>query len=202
VQCAASWQAETFNLCNELAHSVVASSLHRSTFAKIHWLPVGAFVAGLDAGRAYNTFPLMNGRLIPKEYFSVDGWRNAFESTAAVQLHHRALALTTLTATVATWWSARGLVLPPQCRKLLAAVALMSSLQVSLGVATLLTYVPPTLGSLHQTGALVLFSLTVGLLHSLRLQPRLGPQMAAVATPAALALVAGVSTWVITCVDV
>jgi cytochrome c oxidase assembly protein subunit 15 len=69
-------------------------------------------VAGLDAGHAYNTFPLMGGRIIPEEYFSVPGWGNAFESTAAVQLHHRVLALTTLACTTATWWHARSLHLP------------------------------------------------------------------------------------------
>ena len=46
-------------------------------------------MAGLDAGHAYNTFPLMDGRIIPEEYWAVGGWRNAFENTAAVQLHHR-----------------------------------------------------------------------------------------------------------------
>ncbi len=49
----------------------------------------GAFVAGLDAGHAYNTFPLMDGCIIPEQYWAVGGWRNAFENTAAVQLHHR-----------------------------------------------------------------------------------------------------------------
>jgi Cytochrome oxidase assembly protein len=49
----------------------------------------GAFVAGLDAGHAYNTFPLMGGRVVPEEYAALPGWRNAFENTAAVQFHHR-----------------------------------------------------------------------------------------------------------------
>ena len=53
-------------------------------------------MAGLDAGHAYNTFPLMDGRLVPEEYWAMEGWRNAFENTATVQLHHRALALSTL----------------------------------------------------------------------------------------------------------
>ena len=51
----------------------------------------GAFVAGLDAGHAYNTFPLMGGRIIPEEYWAegLPAWRNALENTAAVQFHHR-----------------------------------------------------------------------------------------------------------------
>ena len=52
-------------------------------------LLAGAFVAGNDAGHAYNSFPKMNGQWLPDEYFELPGWRNAFESTAAVQLHHR-----------------------------------------------------------------------------------------------------------------
>lgn len=48
----------------------------------------GAFVAGMDAGRAYNTFPLMAGRLVPEEYWSesLPALRNLFENTAAVQV--------------------------------------------------------------------------------------------------------------------
>lgn len=61
----------------------------------------GAFVAGNDAGRAYNTFPLMGDSLVPpmKELFEEHvepKWRNIFESTALVQLNHRVLAITTL----------------------------------------------------------------------------------------------------------
>ena len=76
----------------------------------------GAFVAGLDAGHAYNTFPTMNGRWVPDEYWAVPGWRNAFESTAAVQLHHRALALSTLAAVAALWAGHARAPLPPRAR--------------------------------------------------------------------------------------
>lgn len=90
----------------------------------------GAFVAGLDAGRAYNTFPLMNGQLIPDEYWGLPGLRNAFENTAAVQLHHRALALSTLTAVTAVWATARRLQLPAPARLALNATALLTACQV------------------------------------------------------------------------
>lgn len=144
-----------------------------------HWvLPVsvlvgctavsGAFVAGLDAGRAYNTFPLMNGQWVPEEYFDMPGWRNAFENTAAVQLHHRVLAITTLSAVAGLWMVGRGLPLPPLSRRLLDASAVMTMAQVTLGITTLLTYVPPSLGTAHQAGALTLFTLLLALLHSLR----------------------------------
>ena len=76
----------------------------------------GAFVAGLDAGHAYNTFPTMNGRWVPEEYWAVPGWRNAFESTAAVQMHHRALAASTLAAVAGLWAGHARAPLPPAAR--------------------------------------------------------------------------------------
>lgn len=87
-------------------------------------------MAGMDAGHAYNTFPLMNGQVVPDEYWALPGWRNAFENTAAVQLHHRALALCTLGAVGALWARARVLPLPGPCRLLVHGMAGMAALQV------------------------------------------------------------------------
>lgn len=94
------------------------------------WAHAGAFVAGLDAGHAYNTFPLMDGRLIPEEYGAMEGWRNAFENTAAVQLHHRALAMSTLGGVTALWAASRSLQLPRPCRLLVNGMLAMAGLQV------------------------------------------------------------------------
>jgi len=91
----------------------------------------GAFVAGLDAGHAYNTFPTMNGRWVPDEYWAVPGWRNAFESTAAVQLHHRALALSTLAAVAALWVGHARAPLPSACRACLHYLLAATGAQVS-----------------------------------------------------------------------
>ena len=87
-------------------------------------------MAGLDAGHAYNTFPLMSGRIIPEEYWAMEGWRNAFENTAAVQLHHRALALSTLGGVMALWAGSRSLQLPRPCRLLVNGMLAMAGLQV------------------------------------------------------------------------
>ena len=102
---------------------VLSSSVRRSCCA-------GAFVAGLDAGHAYNTFPLMDGKLVPDEYWGSGGWRNAFENTAAVQLHHRALALSTLAGVTALWAGSRSLQLPRPCRLLVNGMLAMAGLQV------------------------------------------------------------------------
>jgi cytochrome c oxidase assembly protein subunit 15 len=136
----------------------------------------GAFVAGIDAGHAYNTFPDMNGQWIPEEYFDMTGWRNIFENTAAVQLHHRLLALTTLCTSLALWrYGTRMLDLPRASRLLLHSLAAGVACQVSLGVATLLTYVPVSLGSAHQAGAMTLFTIMLSLLYTVRPAPTLAP---------------------------
>jgi cytochrome c oxidase assembly protein subunit 15 len=94
----------------------------------------GAFVAGMDAGRAFNTFPLMNGQVIPDEYWSgLPLLRNTFENTAAVQLHHRALALSTLAAVGAVWVAGRRLQLPWAARLALNATAAITVAQVGVG---------------------------------------------------------------------
>lgn len=155
----------------------------------------GAFVAGLDAGHAYNTFPLMNGQLIPDEYWNVPGWRNAFENTAAVQLHHRALAISTLLGSLGLWKYGTSLPsLPRSPRLLLHALAIGTGLQVTLGITTLLHYVPVSLGASHQAGALGLFTISLALIHSLR-QPQLSffsSMLSRYGTPAAAVLVLGI----------
>eukprot|EP00873_Tetraselmis_striata_P022529 jgi/Tetstr1/442793/TSEL_030877.t1 len=153
----------------------------------------GAFVAGNDAGRAYNTFPTMNGQWVPEEYFEAPhGWlRSCFENTAAVQLHHRVLALTTASSVLALWMHGSRLPLPPATKTALHLLLAGTALQVTLGVSTLLTYVPVSLGSAHQAGALGLFTVVLGLMHSLR-KPTLRAGAPAMLYPALLAGVAGV----------
>jgi hypothetical protein len=90
----------------------------------------GAFVAGNDAGRAYNTFPTMNGQWIPDEYWSFPGIRNAFESTAAVQLHHRVLALSSAAGVTGLWLAGRRLPLPTPVKVALHGVAGITAAQV------------------------------------------------------------------------
>lgn len=137
----------------------------------------GAYVAGMDAGRAYNTFPLMDGKFVPDEYWRLwerFGWRNFFENTAAVQFDHRVLALSTLAAVTYVWGAHRfNPRLPASARALLDASILVTLTQVGLGISALLNHVPVSLGSLHQANALNLFTVVVGLMHVLR-RPRGG----------------------------
>ena len=122
----------------------------------------GGLVAGLDAGLAYNTFPLMDERLIPSGLLALRPvWLNPLENVTMVQFDHRVLALATLAAVLAfSVWALRS---GGPAAALLAArlLAGMAILQVALGVSTLLLYVPISLAVLHQAGALVLFTLAL-----------------------------------------
>jgi len=138
----------------------------------------GAFVAGNDAGNAYNTFPKMGDNYIPDEIYETNIkpiWRNLFENTALVQFNHRILALTTLTSISCMYFYSRFInngsywrLLPISTRYLYHTVIGMSTAQVLLGISTLLLYVPIPLAATHQAGSLVLLSLLTGLTHSLR----------------------------------
>jgi heme a synthase len=129
----------------------------------------GAYVAGIRAGLAYNTFPLMNGRLIPPEIWMLEPWwRNFFSNMATVQLTHRLSAWLLAVLVVALWFSARRPGTPQRVRILSHALLGAFLLQFSLGIATLLLAVPVALGAAHQGGALVVFTVALVLAHALR----------------------------------
>ncbi|KAG0473600.1 hypothetical protein HPP92_014937 [Vanilla planifolia] len=129
----------------------------------------GAFVAGNDAGHAYNTFPKMGDSWIPDDVFSMTPlYRNFFENTSTVQLNHRILATTTLISVASFWWAARKIDIHPAIRSLIGSTMGMASLQVILGISTLLSYVPVPLASGHQAGALSLMTIMIVLMHTLR----------------------------------
>ncbi|PNW86340.1 hypothetical protein CHLRE_02g082700v5 [Chlamydomonas reinhardtii] len=168
----------------------------------------GAFVAGMDAGHAYNTWPLMSGQLVPLqdycdwERLGLSPLRNLFENTAAVQFNHRTLATVTLVSVLAAWatYKRPGL-LPPRATACLHAVAAVTAAQFALGVWTLLAYVPVPLGSAHQANALNLFTAALALLHACRPPTPgglLGAGLAPLVTPAAVAAVGAVGYAVVT----
>ena len=122
----------------------------------------GAFVAGLDAGLIYNTFPLMDGHVVPPGYgFMEPWWRDPFENPETAQFHHRVLAMATFVAILAFLVSALRSPLAGYGRVAAHALAALACLQVVLGVLTLLLAVPVWLGALHQAGAVVLFATAV-----------------------------------------
>ena len=129
----------------------------------------GGFVAGLNAGLVYNSFPLMDGRLVPADYGALAPWHlNLFENHAAVQFNHRVLAMATLAATALLWLRARRLALGAAARRAADLTLAMAAVQLCLGIATLLLVVPVWLGALHQAGAVALLTLALWTWHRLR----------------------------------
>ncbi|CAI5700604.1 unnamed protein product [Peronospora effusa] len=126
----------------------------------------GAFVAGTDAGMAYNTFPKMDGQWIPDDLFVIEPkYKNFFENVPLVQLDHRILALSTLTGFGAVYAMARRphiwKQLPQQSRNALNMALTAVGGQVLLGITTLINCVPIPLAISHQCGAIVVLTATL-----------------------------------------
>ncbi len=146
----------------EGAASILLRALTTLLTLALVTLAAGGFVAGLRAGYIYNTFPLMNGYVVPPDYVTTAPWYlNPFESLAAAQFDHRVLAELTWLTTIGLWlWSLR-VDLSHGMRAAMHALAAAATLQLGLGIATLLLVVPLPLAVAHQAGALLL--VTAGL---------------------------------------
>jgi len=133
----------------------------------------GAFVAGLDAGLVYNSFPKMADRWIPTDLFALEPkWTNLFENPTTVQFEHRILGMSTLACICLFALSMRGVSLPSRSRMALNSLVIMSFLQVTLGICTLLYYVPTHLAATHQFGSLTLLSFAIWLANELKRIPK------------------------------
>src|SRR5439155_25321089 len=136
-------------------------------------IAAGGLVAGSHAGLIYNTFPLMDGRLVPAGYDELQPlWLNWFENVAAVQFNHRLLAVATMTAVILLWAAGLRASLPSAARRALHAILAAAALQVALGISTLLLVVPIPLAVGHQAGAVVLLTTALVLRHTIRNAPR------------------------------
>jgi len=120
----------------------------------------GGMVAGLRAGYAYNSFPLMNGHLVPPEVLMLDPWwRNFGYNMATVQFVHRGFFWLLAVLVPIAWWRYRAL----PAAHALAAVFIA---QAALGIWTLLLGVPVGLATAHQGGAVVLLAAALWLGHA------------------------------------
>ena len=128
----------------------------------------GAFVAGIDAGLAYNTFPLMEGRVVPELALALEPWPyNFFENPALVQFNHRVLGIGLAALVLWQWTRASRGNVPWRAHVAIDGLTAMTLLQVGLGIATLLTHVAMPLAILHQLGALVVFTLALWMVYEL-----------------------------------
>jgi cytochrome c oxidase assembly protein subunit 15 len=141
---------------------ITAAGLAVLVIAQIY---LGALVAGLHAGLIYNTWPLIDGALVPPGLlFGEPAWRNFFENTLTVQFDHRMVAYglvaVALFHVVDVWRNVEVSAL----RIGAAALAAVVCAQAALGIVTLLMAAPLALAMLHQAMALVV--LTVATLHA------------------------------------
>jgi len=133
----------------------------------------GAFVAGLDAGLVWNSYPKMGDNWIPEDVMRFEpAWVNLFENTSTVQFDHRLLGHATFAAISALWLMSRKAPLPPRVKITCNALLGMAIIQVVLGVTTILTYVPVPVAASHQAGSLTLLSIATFLVHELKRIPK------------------------------
>jgi cytochrome c oxidase assembly protein subunit 15 len=130
----------------------------------------GGLVAGIRAGFAYNTWPLMNGHWVPPEILMIEPWwRNFGYNMATVQFVHRTLALVVLAgAWLLAWRVLASPATPREARLAAGTLAGVTLAQVALGIATLLAAVPVGLGTAHQGGAVVVLAAALWLARALR----------------------------------
>jgi heme a synthase len=147
------------------------------TFVQLYF---GALVAGLRAGRVYNTWPEIDGALIPSAarlWFEQPWWRNLFDNTLTVQFEHRMTAYTLFALAVLHAIDAvRSRAAAATVNGALALAAAVS-LQAVLGILTLLNQVPIPLALAHQAVAILVLTLAVFQVERLAIrQPELGQQ--------------------------
>jgi cytochrome c oxidase assembly protein subunit 15 len=130
----------------------------------------GGFVAGIRAGFAYNTFPLMNGALVPPEIFMLEPWwKNFFWNMATVQFDHRLIAWVIAVLVPLLWWRLRTTPdVPPAARAGGSLLLGLVAVQIALGIATLVHVVPLPLAALHQAGAVLVLAAALNVAHALR----------------------------------
>lgn len=117
----------------------------------------GAFVAGMDGGAVFTTFPLMDGGILPPNTLSISPlWLNLFENIGTVQFIHRVLAICTVIAAFWFWWAHRSV-----NSRATTLVAVFAALQFCLGIATILSGASIYIAWAHQGGAMLLFTAAI-----------------------------------------
>ncbi len=120
----------------------------------------GGFMAGSHAGQSFNTYPLMNGKIIPDDIYLADlGLLNIFENTVTINFNHRWIATITFIYTFSFFAFLYFNKVINLSNLLIISVLLILSLQFILGIMALLSNVSIYYGSLHQTNSIALLSI-------------------------------------------
>ena len=119
----------------------------------------GGFMAGTNSGQSFNTFPLMNGKIIPDDYFLEDlGIYNVFENTVAINFNHRWFSIFVFFYIIFVCFKFIKFDNKKVPKILVILVLFFLTLQVALGIVTLLSNVYLPLASMHQTNSILLLS--------------------------------------------
>ncbi|MDA5555688.1 heme A synthase [Shimia sp. MMG029] len=130
----------------------MSTGLLHMTFVQIL---LGALVAGIDAGRSYNDWPLMAGQIFPAEAFDLEPlWRNFFENAGLVQFIHRSWGYLLLIFAVVVWRRGQGSAHKSTRFAFNMALAAMF-LQIVLGIVTVLTFAHMHVAITHQVMAVI-----------------------------------------------
>ncbi len=155
---------------------ITALALLALTFVQLY---LGALVAGLRAGRVYNTWPAIDGGLIPSAarlFFEEPWWRNLFDNTLMVQFEHRMMAYTLFALAILHAADAVRSRAPTAVINGAVALAIAVTLQAMLGILTLLHQVPLGLALAHQAFAIVVLTLAILQVERLARQPEQTPR--------------------------
>jgi heme a synthase len=126
----------------------------------------GGMTAGLKAGHVSDTWPLMFGKLIPSNLFN--SWINLFEVPQTIVFVHRWFAWLGLIPVPVVYYLAKKQNYPREILNGLLWLTGAVALQITLGVLTVLSYVNIVAALVHQANALILFALSIYLIHRLR----------------------------------
>ncbi|MCH2078681.1 MAG: COX15/CtaA family protein [Rhodobacteraceae bacterium] len=120
-------------------------------------LLIGALVAGIDAGRAYNTWPDMNGQFFPDTALDLQPtWRNFFENSGMVQFMHRTWGYFTFAFAVYVGIRA-GKSPNKRTRKAIGRIGLLITLMIIIGIATVMLHATLWIAAIHQAVAIALW---------------------------------------------
>ncbi|QDX81221.1 heme A synthase [Denitratisoma sp. DHT3] len=139
-----------------------------------YMVATGGFVAGIHAGKAYNTFPLMGEYVVPPDMWLIDPWYlNFFNNIATVQFDHRLGAWLLAFLLPWFWWRLQQSAASSRAKRVGHLLLAVLAAQITLGITTLLLAVPVALGTAHQGGAMVVFGVLLWLNHEIRTQESL-----------------------------
>ena len=157
------------SIANSVANRKLATLSQAITVIVLVTITTGGLVAGTRAGLVYNTFPLMEGRLIPFGLFELSPlWLNLFENAKTVQFDHRIIATLLALAIFVFWRMAGRSNQQPQVQLATNLLFAALAMQVTLGITTLLMRVPVALAAAHQANAIILLTLCLFVSHRMR----------------------------------